>query len=63
MVVLVLGLEVPMNHIGIEYEGTIGTSVRSFDGMNDGKIPVGSFPENLLNIIPDTKMVGSGCGP
>ena len=33
MVVLVLGLEVPMNHIGIDVEYMLGSSVGSFDGM------------------------------
>ena len=33
MVVLVLGLEVLMNHIGIYDEDTMGSSVGSFDGM------------------------------
>ena len=33
MVVLVLGLEVPLNHIGINDEYTLGSSFGSFDGM------------------------------
>ena len=33
MVVLVLGLEVPLNHIGIDDEYTLGSSFGSFDGM------------------------------
>ena len=37
MVVLVLGLEVPMNHIGIDDEYMLGSSVGSFDGMTYGK--------------------------
>ena len=32
--VLVLGLEVKMNLIGFENEGTLGYSIWSFDGMN-----------------------------
>ena len=37
MVVLVLGLEVLMNHIGLDGEDMLGSSVGSFDGMNDEK--------------------------
>ena len=37
MVVLVLGLEVLINHIGIDDEDTLGSSVVSFDGMTYGK--------------------------
>ena len=48
MVVLVLGLEFIINHIGIDDEYTMGSSVRSFDGTTHGKIPVGSLPENIL---------------
>ena len=33
MVVLVLGLEVLMNHIGLDGEDMLGSSVGSFDGM------------------------------
>ena len=33
IVVLVLGLEVLMNHIGIDYEDTLGSSVGSSDGI------------------------------
>ena len=44
MVVLVLGLEVPMNHIGINDEDTMGSSVGSFDGMTYEKKHVGSLP-------------------
>ena len=40
MAVLVLGLEVIINHIGIDEEDTMGSSVGSFDGTTNGKIPV-----------------------
>ena len=43
MVVVVLGLEVLMNHIGIDEEDTLGSSVGSFDGITYGKKPVGSL--------------------
>ena len=33
MVMLVLKLEVLMNHIGLDDEDTLGSSVESFDGM------------------------------
>ena len=33
MVVKVMGLEVLMNHIGLDDEDTLGSSVGSFDGM------------------------------
>ena len=63
MVVLVLGLEVIINHIGIDEEDKMGSSVGSFDGTTNGKIPVGSLPENILERRTDSDMVGSGCGP
>ena len=63
MVVLVLGLEVIINHIGIDEEDMMGSSVGSFDGTTHGKIPVGSLPENILKKSTDSDMVGSGCGP
>ena len=63
MVVLVLGLEVIINHIGIDEEDMMGSSVGSFDGTTNGKIPVGSLPENILKKRTDSDMVGSGCGP
>ena len=37
MVVLVLGLEFIINHIGIDDEYTMGSSVGSFDGTTNGK--------------------------
>ena len=37
MVVLVLGLEVIMNHIGLDDEDTLCSSVGYFDGINCGK--------------------------
>ena len=37
MVVLVLGLEVIINHIGIDEEDTMGSSVGSFDCTTNGK--------------------------
>ena len=48
MVVLVLGLEVIISHIGINDEDTMGSSVGSFYGTTHGNIPVGSLPENIL---------------
>ena len=51
MVVMVLGLEVLTNHIGIDYEGTMGSSIGSFDGMTYGGGPVGSLPENHFKRI------------
>ena len=38
MAVLVLGLGVIINHIGIDEEDTMGSSVGSFDGTTHGKI-------------------------
>ena len=63
MMVLVLGLEFIMNHIGIADEYTMGSSVGSFGGTTHGKIPVGSLPENIFKKRTDLDMVGSGCGP
>ena len=63
MVVLVLGLEFLINHIGINEKYTMGSSVGSFDGTTHGKIPAGLFPENILKKRTDSNMVGSGCGP
>ena len=37
VVVLVLGLEVIINHIGIDEEDTMGSSVGSFDCTTNGK--------------------------
>ena len=37
-----------MNHLGIEYEDTMGTYVGSLDGIIQGKIPVGSLVETPL---------------
>ena len=37
MVVLLLGLEVLMNHIGIDEEDTFVSSVGSFNGITYGK--------------------------
>ena len=37
MVVLVLVLEVLMNHVGLDDKDTMGSSVESFDGMTYGK--------------------------
>ena len=37
MVVLVLVLEVLMNHVGLDDEDTMGSSVGSFDNMTYGK--------------------------
>ena len=35
--VLIMGLEVLMNHIGLDDEDTMGSSVGPFDGMIYGK--------------------------
>ena len=37
MVVVVLGLELLMNHIGIDEEDTMGSYVGYFDGITYGK--------------------------
>ena len=37
-----------MNHLGIDYEDTLGNYVGSLDGITYGKIPVGSLVETLL---------------
>ena len=63
MVIMVLVLEVLMNHIGIDDEDTLGYSVGSVDGMTYEKKSVGSFPENILKRRADSEMVGSGYGP
>ena len=63
MAVLVLGLEVIINHIGINEENNMGSSVGSFDGTTNGKIPVDSLSENILKKSTDSDMVGSRCGP
>ena len=41
---LFMGLEVLMNHIGLDDEYTLGSYVGSFDGMTYGKKPVGLLP-------------------
>ena len=41
MVIMVLVLEVLMNHIGIDDEDTLGYSVGSFNGTTYEKKPVG----------------------
>ena len=48
MALLILGLEVIINHIGIYEEDTMGSSVGSFDGTTNGKISVGSLTEFFL---------------
>ena len=58
MVVLVLGLEVLMNHIGLDEEDTVGSSVGSSDGINYEKKPVGLFLENLLGKGQDAEVGG-----
>ena len=63
MAVLVLGLGVIINHIGIDEEDMMGSSVGSFDDTTHGKIPVGSLPEYILKKRTDSDMMGSGCGP
>ena len=62
MVVLVLGLEVMINHIGINDKDMTGSSVGSFDGTTHVKITVGSLPGNILKKRTYSDMVGSGCG-
>ena len=62
MVVLVLGLEVMINHIGINDKDTMGSSVGSFDGTTHGKITVGSLLENILKKRTYSDIVRSGCG-
>ena len=37
MVVIVMGLEVLTNHIGVDEEDTMGSSIVSFDGIPSGK--------------------------
>ena len=37
-----------MNHLGIDYEDTLGNYVGSLDGITYGKIPVGSLVETIL---------------
>ena len=63
MVVLVLGLKLLINHIGIDDEDTLGSSVGSFGGINYVKKPVGSFLENIFNKSPGAEVGGSGRGP
>ena len=43
--VLVLGLEVLINHIRLNGKYKMGYYVGSFDGMTYGKKTVGSFPK------------------
>ena len=43
-----------INHIGIDEEDTVGSSVDSFDGTTHGKIPVGSLLENILKKRTDS---------
>ena len=63
MMMMVLGLEELMNHIGLDGEDKLSSSVGSFDGMTYEKNPVGSLTENLLKNRTDKEMVGSGYGP
>ena len=58
VLVLVLGLEVLMNHIGLYDEDNMCSSIGSFDGMTYKK-HVGSLPENIVNKRLDANMVGS----
>ena len=58
MVVLVLGVEVLMNHIVIDEEDTLGSSVRSSDGITYGGKPVGSLLENILSKSPGPEVGG-----
>ena len=57
MVVMVMGLEVLMNHIGIHDEDIMGSYVGSFDGITYFK-KGGSFMENLLNKSLNEEVVG-----
>ena len=47
-----------MNHIWLDEEDTLSSSVGSFDGTTYGKKPVGSFMGNLLNKRPDEEVGG-----
>ena len=62
MVLLVLGLEVIMNQIGIDDEGILGYYAGSFDSMTYEKKLWVIF-QNVLRKKADAEMVGSGCGP
>ena len=58
MVVLVMGLDILMNHIGLDEEDTMGSSVGSSYGITCEKKPVGSLLENVLSKRPDTEVGG-----
>ena len=45
-----------MNHLGLDYEYTLGAYVGSLDGITYGKIPVGSLLETPLTKRQDTYM-------
>ena len=45
-----------MNHLGIEYEDTMGTYVGSLDGITYVKRPLGSFLETPLTKRQNAKM-------
>ena len=61
-VVMVLVLEVIMNHIGLDEEDMLGSSVGSSDGINYEKKSVGLLLENLLNYSLDEEVGGSVYG-
>ena len=63
MVVMVLGSEVPIKHIGINGEDPLGSSLGSFDGMTYDKKTVGSLPENILKGGTDAEIGRSEYGP
>ena len=57
MVLLVVGLEVIMNHIGLDEEDTIGSSVGSSDDITYEKT-CGFIAGNLLSKRPDAEVGG-----
>ena len=56
--VLILGLEVLLNHIGLTKEDTMGSSVGSSDGIIYEKKHVDSLLESLLSKSPDVEAIG-----
>ena len=44
-----------MNHLGIDYEDTVGTYVGYLDGITYGKRPVGSLVETPLTKRQDAE--------
>ena len=56
ILVLVLRLELLMNHMGIYEEDNIGSSVGSFDSIKYGKNSVGSLLESISNKSLDAEV-------